>query len=113
MLLKKCEGRVGRGSPSQQCSVEIPFLACVAHAEFTGLCIIGCFYQGGSNYATLDLVTDELCTWASLRMTGLYYSMVLPWKYENSSIHPMYKLMMASEEDVCIPALMECAGTMG
>lgn len=57
MLLKRCEW----GVTSQQCSVQLPFLACVACAEFTGICIIGCFHQGGSNYATPGLVTNELC----------------------------------------------------
>lgn len=55
-----------------QCS--IPFLAFVACAEFTGLCIIGCFHQRGSNYTSSDLVTDELCTWASLGLMGLYFT---------------------------------------
>lgn len=42
MLFKRCEW----GVTSQQCSVQIPFLACVACAEFTGICIIGCFHRG-------------------------------------------------------------------
>lgn len=87
MLLKKCEWGIGGGAPSQQCSVEIPFLVYVARAEFTGPCMIGCFHQGGCNYATPGLVTDELCTWASLGLRGLYYSMIFPlevWKLKHT-----------------------------
>lgn len=43
----------------------------------------------------------------------IYYSMIFPCKYENSSLHPMYKFLMASEDDVFIPEGMESAGTMG
>lgn len=50
---------------------------------------------------------------SALRLMGLYYSIIFPWKYENSSICLMYKFLMASKEDVCIPALMESAETMG
>lgn len=38
--------------------------------------------------------------------------MDFPWEYENSSICPMYKFLVASEEGDCIPALMESAGAM-
>lgn len=43
---------------------------------------------------------------------GLHYSMNFPWEYDNSSIFAMYKFLMASEEDDCVPALMESAGAM-
>lgn len=39
--------------------------------------------------------------------------MLFPFQYENSGVCPLYKFLMASEEGIYVPAVMESARTMG